>query len=113
MYVVYVAGPFRGATHWSIVNNVRHAEFQALKVWRAGHVAFCPHLNTANFQGACPDQVWLDGDLEILKRCDVMWAIPGWDTSKGTLREIEVAKAQGIPVYFEWGKLRRFLNGNT
>jgi hypothetical protein len=96
-YLVYIAGPFRGASQWEQTLNIRLAETAALSVWRAGHVAICPHLNTANFQGALPDEVWLKGDLEILKRCDGVLVVGDWSKSKGTLKEVKLADALNIP----------------
>lgn len=41
--------------------------------------------------------VWLKGDLEILKRCDLI-VITGKIT-EGVAAEIELAEEQGIPLY--------------
>lgn len=97
--VVYIAGPFRARTPWEQILNIRMAEHAALQVWQLGHVALCPHLNTQNFQGVCEDGVWLRGDLEMLRRCDAVVLVYGWERSAGTLAEIEEAQAHGIPVY--------------
>ena len=43
------------------------------------------------FDGACDDSVWLDGDLEILGRCDVIVMMDGWQESNGASRELDVA----------------------
>jgi hypothetical protein len=67
-----------------------------------GDVAVCPHLNTANFQGALPDQVWLDGDLVLMKKCDAVLLIPGWHRSVGAREEVKVAVEEGIPVCYSW-----------
>jgi hypothetical protein len=107
--VVYVAGPFRSPTHWGIVQNVRAAEAVALEVWRAGAVAICPHLNTANFQGALPDEAWLAGTLELLRRCDAMVLVAGWETSTGTGAEIKEAKRRKMPVFEGLGDMRDWI----
>jgi hypothetical protein len=111
-YVIYVAGPFRSKTpsdQWEQTLNIRRAEAVALQIWRAGHVAICPHLNTANFQGACPDDVWLEGDLEILKRCDGVVLVYGWQDSAGTKKEIECAMSLSLPVHQEVDTLIKYL----
>lgn len=38
--------------------------------------------------------------LEIMKRCDAVVAMLGWEFSKGAKKEIEVAKEIGIPVFY-------------
>lgn len=99
MKVVYIAGPFRGPSAWAIEQNIRRAEEAALEVWRLGAAALCPHTNTRFFQGAAPDDVWLTGDLELLRRCDAVLLVVGWDQSSGARREKEVAEEIGLPVF--------------
>lgn len=80
--------------------NIRRAEVLALQVWQAGAACICPHTNTRFYQGAAPDAVWLDGDLEILRRCDAVVTTANWDQSHGA--SIEVAMALDtlwIPVF--------------
>lgn len=102
MKVAYIAGPFRSPTHWGVVQNVRAAEEIALKYWKLGYAVICPHLNTANFDGAVEDDsVWLDGDKEILRRCDVLVAMSNWQKSKGATAEVELAKELELEVIYE------------
>ena len=100
MLVVYVAGPFRAKNSWDMEQNIRRAEELALEVWRAGFACICPHVNTRFFQGAAPDSVWLEGDLAILKKCDVILMTPDWKRSSGATEEREYARQQGMPVYY-------------
>lgn len=109
MKVVYVAGPFRGPSHWAIAENIRNAERLALEVWRAGAACICPHLNTAHFQDAAPDHVWLDGDLELLARCDAVLMTPDWQRSTGARAEHDFAKDRGIAVLYDVDGLKAFL----
>ncbi|MCR4375659.1 MAG: nucleoside 2-deoxyribosyltransferase [Acidobacteria bacterium] len=97
--VVYVGGPFRAPDHWGIAVNVRAAETLALEVWRLGATALCPHLNSAHFQDTLPDRVWLEGDLELLSRCDALLLVSDWEASQGTQTERQFALNRGIPVF--------------
>lgn len=99
MKVIYVAGPFRGANSWEMEQNIRRAEELSLAVWRAGFAALCPHTNTRFFQGAAPDKVWIDGTLELLRRCDAVVLTADWIRSTGARGEVREAIARGIPVY--------------
>lgn len=99
MKVVYIAGPYRSPTEHGVYQNVQRARNLSLEVWAFGYVALCPHQNTAFFGGACPDETWLNGALEMLSRCDAVCLVPGWQGSSGTLAEIEFAKSKGIPVF--------------
>jgi hypothetical protein len=98
MQVAYIAGPYRATTPRGIVENIRAAESVALKWWRLGYAVICPHTNTALFDGAAPDSVWLNGDLEILRRCDVVVMVPGWERSEGATEERRVAMSLGMEV---------------
>lgn len=100
MKVIYIAGPFRAPDAWGIEQNIRRAEELALQVWRYGAAAICPHANTRYFQGAAGDQLFLEGDLEILRRCDAVLCTPLWESSEGAKAEVALAKSLGIPVYF-------------
>jgi hypothetical protein len=99
MKVIYVAGPYRAGTERGVLNNIRNAEAVAIEVWRAGFVALTPHLNTRLFGGICSDDVWLNGALELMQRCDGVILVPGWEKSSGTIAEIEKAKNLNIPVF--------------
>ena len=107
--VVYVAGPYRAATAWEIEQNIRRAETLALEVWRSGAAAVCPHANTRFFQGAAPDDVWLDGDLAILAKCDALLMSPDWTRSSGSRAEQQFAEGRGIPVFYGLADLRVWL----
>ena len=106
MHVVYIAGPFRGPAAWDIEQNIRRAEELALKVWQAGYVSLCPHANTRFFQGSAPDEVWLKGDLELLKRCDALLTVSGWQFSTGAREEVRFALESQIPVYYSLEELK-------
>jgi len=101
MKVIYIAGAYRNGSEWGLVENIRHAEREAIKLWQNGYAVICPHKNTAHFGGLCPDGVWLDGDIEILKRCDVIYMLSNWQSSVGAKRELEVAIENGLEVRYE------------
>lgn len=98
MKVIYVAGPYRAPTVRGIVENIRNAEAYALELWKMGYAVICPHMNSALLDGACPDEVWLEGDIEILSRCDVVFAMPGSNGSKGAAAELAWARRLNITV---------------
>lgn len=106
--VLFVAGPFRAADAWSIFDNLHGAAEVALALWRMGAAVICPHLNTAPFQGAAPDHVWLDGDLTLLERCDALVLAPGWSRSEGARNERAHAYLHEIPVY-QWPDQREVI----
>lgn len=68
MKLIYLAGPFRATTGWGIEQNVRRAEVVALELWKMGVAVLCPHANTRMFHGEAPDELWLEGTMEMLRR---------------------------------------------
>ena len=96
--VIYIAGPYRAKTEWEVKQNIDRAEAVSLKYWKAGYAVFCPHKNSAFMGGSCPDETWLEGGLEILKRCDGIVMMEGWRESKGSGGELDQAMAdnQGL-----------------
>ena len=110
MKVVYLAGPYRGATEWDVVQNIRRAEALALEVWKLGAACICPHKNTALLGGAAPDQLWLEGDLELLRRCDAVICTADWNRSAGAINEVALAREIGIPVFETPDELRLWLD---
>ena len=92
MKVVFVSGPYRG----KITENIRIARQHAEMLWKKGYAVFCPHLNSAHMDGVASDETFLNGDLEILSRCDLVYLLPGWEQSKGARKEWELARKMGI-----------------
>jgi hypothetical protein len=101
MRLIFVSGPYRASGEWEVAENIRHAELASLRLWKEGWAVFCPHKNTAFFGGACDDHVWLEGDLEILRRCDAIYMLNSWEKSSGAAAELEEAKRMGLVVFFE------------
>jgi len=97
--LVYLAGPYRGRVR----HNIGIAGMWAAQCAATGVDFICPHLNSAHMsEGDIPDaapQFFLDMDINILSRCDVLALLPGWEQSAGTLAEKAFAEAHGIPVY--------------
>ena len=121
MKVVYVAGPFRAASTFvpghqdmfAVQQNVMRAMELSLEVWRLGAVAVCPHSNTMFFTGSAEDKVWLDGDLELLARCDAVLMTPDWAKSSGARAEEAFAKKKGVPVFYKLDSVRDWLAGKA
>ena len=99
--IVYVAGPYRSDTESGLIDNIRHAEKYARKYWQLGYTVICPHLNTAHFGGLCDDEAFLEGTMEMLRRCDVVVMIPGWGVSRGSIAERDTAVRLGLEVIYE------------
>lgn len=118
MKLVYVAGPFRAASSYvpghqdmfAVQENIMAAMKLGLEVARTpGLFPVIPHANTMFFTAAAPDQVWLDGDLEMLARCDAILMTPDWQRSSGARAEHVFAADRNIPIFYTMDSLREWI----
>ncbi|HGE7051766.1 TPA: hypothetical protein ACGCAJ_004759 [Serratia marcescens] len=115
MKLIYIAGPYR---EWqdgmgeisTIAHNIMDAREVAADLVRRlqdkGIFPVTPHLNTAHFErlsglDGVPDEYWLKGTAELLRRCDgVLLTRPdAGKISSGTRKELNIAEKMGKPIY--------------
>lgn len=117
MKIIYVAGPYTSPEgEWGVRQNVKAAEEVALELWKMGFAVICPHKNTGGYGGILTWQQIMAGDLAIVERCDALVMLPGWEYSKGSCMERNLALETGRPVFYseEDGvieRLQAFQNG--
>lgn len=111
--VIYIIGPYRADIEREVVENIREAEKCAIEVWKAGGIALCPHMNTALFGGICPDEVWLEGDLELMRRCDAVYISMNAivTCSKRSLAEVTEADRLGLQRLYNEEEVKIFCYG--
>ena len=97
--IVYVAGPYRADTIAGVRRNIERARAVAEELWAMGYPTICPHLNTAFMDGLAEDGDFLDGDLLILKRCDAVVLVDGYEDSIGAMAEVKCAAQRGLPIF--------------
>jgi len=101
MKLVYIAGAYR--SRFGIIGrawNISRARKIAKLLWRMGFSVICPHSNSAFMDRCAKDETFLRGDIEILKRCDAIVLMPGFDKSKGAVEEYFTAQRHDIPKFF-------------
>jgi len=97
--VIYVAGPYTADTDFKRRENIKKADEVTARLWHMGFYAICPHKITAFYGGLCDEKVFIEGGLEILRRCDAVVLVEGWEGSGGTIGEIEEAMKLHIPIF--------------
>jgi nucleoside 2-deoxyribosyltransferase len=105
MKVVYIAGPFTAETDEEIYINICAAEQAAYSAQLMGLAALCPHSIGRSFVGTHTPEYWYEATLEMMRRCDAVFLVDGWEDSEGTILEIGEAGRLGIPVFGNLNKL--------
>lgn len=107
MKLVFIAGPlttgWNGKDNTVLIDNIRKAESYQIALINAGIGCFCAHTHTSFHHekgSTAPETFYYEMDLEFLKRCDALLAVPGWETSGGASREVAWAKENNLPVFF-------------
>ncbi|MHA1757034.1 MAG: DUF4406 domain-containing protein [Promethearchaeota archaeon] len=95
-FVIYISGKYSAKTKKEIKKNIELARKYALKIWKKGFPVICPHLNTAFMEDELSYDLVLDGDIEILSRCDALFLLPNWKRSKGAKKEREIAIKENL-----------------
>lgn len=100
--LIYLAGPIRPKGNQTLEGNIATAKSIALELWQAGYTVISPHANSDLPIALADKEVeasrWLEGDLEIIARCDAVVVLPDWEQSEGTKGEIAFAEKRGIPI---------------
>ena len=103
MKLIYVAGAYRSEYPERIDLNIDVAKHMGVLLGERGHMPVIPHMNTQNFERLCdlPMEFWLEGTLELMKRCDGIIMIQGWGESPGATAELATAQDMGMDVYHD------------
>jgi hypothetical protein len=99
--LVYIAGPFRAPTPWGVECNVREAEAAVAAMIEASAgmvVPIAPHMLFRYFDKLAPDTYFLEATLALLRKCDALYLLPGWERSSGTRGELQEANRLGLIV---------------
>jgi len=97
--VVYVAGKYTDKDKKKELANIKLAERYAAKIWDLGFSVICIHANISSVDKLCKKTSYndfMDGCLNILDKCDVLFLLTNWKDSKGATIEYKYAKENNI-----------------
>ena len=111
---VYVAGAYSADNVMDVLANMRKGMRVGTQLLHLGFAPFVPWLDhhlVFMLQGdeSFAVEDFYEYSLSWLRVSDVMLVVPGWTESKGTLKEIEVAEALSIPVYYSLAQMVRHI----
>lgn len=109
--LVYCAGPFSGPTRADVELNIAVAVRWGIEVAKLGAFPVIPHANTSHpeFESVQPYPFWIAGTLALLRGCQAVFMVPGWEKSSGARGERLDALKRGVPVFDEVGALKLWL----
>jgi hypothetical protein len=93
--VVYVAGPLRSHAKEIRQARIARAKMAAETLWGLGWTVICPHMNSGDMDVLDDEQILVDGSLELVRRSDSIYLMPGWTTSRGSIGEAHAAREVG------------------
>lgn len=110
--VVYVSGKMTAKDKQEEKNNILIALSVAAKLWNIGFTALCPHTNAPQpINGCgCRYEEYIEGDLELLSRCDAIFMLYGWEQSVGATLEHQEAEKLSLPIFYEIESLMRYFD---
>lgn len=110
MKLIYVAGKYRGDRPIDVKRNIRLADMAGEYIVEyTGHMPVIPHKNTEGYEGLQGDDFFLEGTLELMRRCDAVYLLPKWEESSGARGEEAEARRLGMPVFTSLPKLSDWL----
>jgi hypothetical protein len=99
---VYIAGKLN-ADAVGYIKNVHNMIVAANQIRKLGYVVYIPCLDILSglIDGSMEYEDYADNNMAWLEFADFLYVLPGYETSKGTQKEIEQAEILGIPVIYK------------
>lgn len=102
---VYLAGKYSDNNVLDVLKNIGRGEHYAAKLFMAGFAPFCPWHDKdyviRNWDKEFTVQMFYNYSMAWLDVSDYVVVLSGYETSRGTLAEIERANSKGIPVFYD------------
>lgn len=107
---VYVAGAYSGCNVIEVLKNIGIGGWYVAQIFKLGYYPFSPWAYKDSVIKLWDDELDIEQfykySLTWLEVSDIMFLVPGWEKSKETLKEIEVAKSLGIKIVYDLKELK-------
>jgi hypothetical protein len=108
--LIFCACKYTEPHTYQIQRNIHAATYYVQEVALLGGVPLCPAMIGANLEGVQSYLWWGDAYINLLRRCDAVFMVPGYERSNGATKELTEALAIGLPVFFELDDLKDWLD---
>ena len=114
---IYVAGPYSADNVISVLDNMRKGMSLSKDVFLAGFAPFCPWLDyhftlMLKHGEKLTVEDYYNYSMAWLEASDAILVLPNWQSSKGTVMELERAKELSIPIFYTLDDLVGHYAGN-
>ena len=89
--LVYLSGKYRDVDEHSVDCNIQHAKRVAADLWKMGYAVICPHANSQHMGFKDDGGCFLEGDMAMVERSDLLVMLPNWESSEGAQLERRLA----------------------
>ena len=98
---IYIAGKLSADTPIGYIQNMHRMINTAKEVRDAGYSVYCPANDFLEglVDGHFDYSAYFDNSQPWLLASDAVVLVPGWETSPGTKRELDLAAENNIPIY--------------
>jgi len=100
MDLVFIASPLNPKNQWKRSRDLYFAEQYAHHIHKMGQVlALCPHSVLASFWNEFREGVLFEKALELVRRSDACFCVPGWLEDTNAKAQVFQAKALKVPTF--------------
>ena len=101
--VVYLSGKLSDPNPKLQARNISCARVMSAILWNLGFTVICPHTNApqAIVGCKCSYDDYLEGDIQLMLRCDCVFMMSGWMSSKGSVIEHQAAADKRLPIFYD------------
>ena len=100
---IYVAGKYSADNVLDVLQNIGRGEACCAELFRLGYAPFCPWHDKQYcmtlYNSKLTVEQFYNYSIAWLEVSDAVLLVDGWEDSKGTLAEIDIAKKLGIPIF--------------
>jgi hypothetical protein len=111
--LIFLACKYTEPHTYQIARNIHWATWYAHEIALLGGAPLCPALIGSHFEGTQSYLWWGDAYINLLRRCDAVFMVPGYERSNGAMKELTEALAIGLPVFFDLKELGEWLSENS
>jgi len=92
MKVIYIIGKYTDAKEDNIMKNIEKAKKEGIRIAKKGYAVICPHTNFLGHKEMIGYEKIMKECFVLIKRVDIVYVLNNYKNSKGSKREIILAK---------------------